>query len=181
MKQLALIGFILSFNYSFGQLSEDLIPKDAVTVLSINNMSLFQKVSLDELIQYDFMVDIQQELFDGSTAGKSIKDAGIDLTQKLNVFYGKTYDYEISGFTFGFTDKAQLFTVFDDFERNASTYKDVEIYSSYFNQLILKGNAGLLIRVEPLQERIANVSDSIWYARGNEYYWRRLTGKRMRR
>lgn len=177
MKQLALIGFILSFNYSFGQLSEDLIPKDAVTVLSINNMSLFQKVSLDELIQYDFMVDIQQELFDGSTAGKSIKDAGIDLTQKLNVFYGKTYDYEISGFTFGFTDKAQLFTVFDDFEKNASTYSDVEIYSSYFNQLILKGNAGLLIRVEPLQERIANVSDSIWYARGNEYYWGAYEGE----
>lgn len=171
MKQLALFGFALIFNHTFGQQSQDLIPKDAVTVLSINNMSVFQKVSLDELIQYDFMIDIQQELFDGSTAGKSIKDAGIDFDQKLNVFYGKTYDYEISGFTFGIADKEKLFTVFDDFEQESSPYPSIERYSSYFNQLIISGKTGLLIRVEPIHERIADVADSIWYARGNDYYW----------
>lgn len=171
MKQLALLGITLIFNSAFGQQSQDLIPKDAVTVLSINNMSVFQKVSLDELIRYDFMIDIQQELFDGSTAGKSIKEAGIDFNQKLNVFYGKTYDYEISGFTFGISDKEKLFTVFDDFEQEQSDYPSVERYSSYFNQLIIKGNSGLLVRVEPLHDRISDVADSIWYARGNEYYW----------
>jgi hypothetical protein len=69
MKHLAFIGFACLISNTFGQKSQDLIPKDAVTVLSINNMSVFQKISLDELIQYDFMIDIQQELFDGSTAG----------------------------------------------------------------------------------------------------------------
>lgn len=171
MKQLALLSITLIFNSAFGQQSEGLIPKDAVTVLSINNMSVFQKVSLDELIRYDFMIDIQQELFDGSTAGKSIKEAGIDFNQKLNVFYGKTYDYEISGFTFGISDKEKLFTVFDDFEQEQSDYPSIERYSSYFNQLIIKGNSGLLIRVEPLHDRISDMADSIWYARGNEYYW----------
>lgn len=171
MKRLALLGFVLIFNHTFGQQSQDLIPKDAVTVLSINNMTIFQKVSLDELIQYDFMIDIQQELFDGSTAGKSIKDAGIDFDQKLNVFYGKTYDYEISGFTFGIADKEKLFTVFDDFEKESSPYPSVERYSSYFNQLIIRQNSGLLIRVEPLHDKISDVADSIWYARGNDYYW----------
>lgn len=171
MKQLAFFSFILSLNFSFSQKSENLIPKDAVTVLSINNMSVFQKVSIDELIKYDFMIDIQQELFDGSTAGKSIKDAGIDFNQKLNVFYGRTFDYEISGFTFGITDKDKLFTVFDDFEKELDAYNGVERYSSYFNQLIIKGNSALLIRVEPLHDRIADVTDSIWYERGNDYHW----------
>ncbi len=171
MKQLALFLFALVCNVSFGQQSHELIPKDAVTVLSINNMSVFQKVSLDELIQYDFMIDIQQELFDGSTAGKSIKDAGIDFNQKLNVFYGKTYNYEISGFTFGITDKEKLFTVFDDFEKEESNYSGVERYSSYFNQLIIKGNSGLLIRVEPSHVQISEMTDSTWYARGNDYHW----------
>jgi hypothetical protein len=171
MKHLAFIGFACLISNTFGQKSQDLIPKDAVTVLSINNMSVFQKISLDELIQYDFMIDIQQELFDGSTAGKSIKDAGIDFNQKLNVFYGKTFDYEISGFTFGIEDKEKLFTVFDDFEKQDNEYASVERYTSYFNQLIIKGNSGLLIRVEPLHERISDIADSTWYARGNDYYW----------
>ena len=171
MKQLALLVAALICNLTFGQQSSDLIPKDAVTVLSINNMSVFQKVSLDELIQYDFMLDVQQELFDGSTAGKSIKDAGIDFEQKLNVYYGKTYDYEISGFTFGVTDKEKLFAVFDDYEKQSSPYPSVEIYSSYFNQLIIKGNSCLLIRVEPLHQRLNDIADSIWYGRGNDYHW----------
>ncbi len=171
MKHWVLLFPALICNLTFGQQSHELIPKDAVTVLSINNMTVFQKVSLDELIQYDFMIDIQQELFDGSTAGKSIKDAGIDFNQKLNVFYGKTYDYEISGFTFGITDKDKLFTVFDDFEQETAGYPSVERYSSYFNQLIIKGNSGLLIRVEPIHHRISDIADSIWYGRGNDYHW----------
>ena len=89
MKHLALLFTVFTLGVTFGQQSQQLIPKDAVTVLSLNNLSIFQKVSLDELIQYDFMIDIQHELFNGSTSGKSIKDAGIDFDQKLNVFYTK--------------------------------------------------------------------------------------------
>src|SRR5690606_33144356 len=171
MKHIAFLTFLVLLFNGISQQSQDLIPKDAVTVLSINNMTVFQKVSLDDLIQYDFMVDIQQELFDGSTSGKSIKDAGIDFDQKLNVFYGKTFDYEISGFTFGVSDKEKLFVVFDDFEKIESKYAGVERYTSYFNQLIIKGNSALLIRVEPLHDRINEIADSTWFARGNNYYW----------
>ncbi|MCO5259397.1 MAG: hypothetical protein M9916_04575 [Crocinitomicaceae bacterium] len=170
MKHLALLILTLCSSVAYSQLSQDLIPKDAVTVLSINNLSVFQKVSLDELIQYDFMIDIQQELFDGSTSGKSIKDAGIDFEQKLNIFYGKTFDYEISGFTFGISDEQKFFEAFDDFEKEESIYPNIQYYSSYFNRLIIKGKSGLLIRVEPINDRIVEVTDSLWYARGNDYY-----------
>jgi hypothetical protein len=155
----------------FSQKSEYLIPKDAITVLSINNMSVFQKVSLDELISYDFMIDIEQELFDGSTTGKSIKDAGIDFNQKLNIFYGRTFEYEISGFTFGIEDKEKLFAVFDDFEKKENPYPNVERYSSYFNQLVIKDKSALLIRIEPSYDKINDLTDSIWYARDNGYPW----------
>lgn len=172
MKHLALLSCLLVLNLTTAQQSHDLIPKDAVTVFSINNFSVLQKVSLDELVNYEFMQEIQQEIFDGSTSGKTIKESGIDFEQKLNVFYGKTFDYEVSGFTFGISDRAQLFTVFDDFQKEQDPYSGVERYSSYFNQLILKGNSGLLIRVEPVEDRILNITDSIWYARGNDYpYW----------
>ncbi|HNS43432.1 MAG TPA: hypothetical protein PKN22_11790, partial [Taishania sp.] len=170
MKHLALLILTTIGFTAFGQKSEELIPKEAVTVLSLNNLSIFQKVSIDELIQYDFMMDIQQELFDGSTSGKSIKDAGIDFNQKLNVFYGRSYDYEISGFTFGITDLNKFFEAFDDFDKEESNYPGVQYYSSFFNRLIIKGNSGLLIRVEPLEMRINDMTDSLWYARGNEYY-----------
>ena len=100
-----------------GQNSEDFIPRDAVTVFSINNISLLQKISMDDLVQYEFMEEVQTELFDGSTSGKTLKDSGIDFEQKLNVFYGKGTDHEVSGFTFGIKNKAQLFTVFDDFDK----------------------------------------------------------------
>jgi hypothetical protein len=76
-------------NLVFAQHSEDLIPKDAVTVFSINNISLLQKISMDDLVRYEFMEEVQQELFDGSTSGKTLKDSGIDFNQKLNVFYGR--------------------------------------------------------------------------------------------
>ncbi len=152
--------------------SESLIPKDAVTVFSLNNISLLQKISLDDLVRYEFMEEVQQELFDGSTTGKTLKDSGIDFDQKLNVFYGKGENYEVSGFTLGIKDKQDLFVVFDDFEQEEDLYPGVEFYSSYFNHLIIKGDAALLVRVEPSMEKIDEVTDSIWYSRGNEnpYY-----------
>jgi len=163
--------FTCSFLGAFGQRSEDLIPQEAVTVFSINNISLLSKVSMDELITYEFMEEIQQEIFDGSTQGKTLKDSGIDFDQKLNVFYGQTERYELAGFTFGIKDKKQLFSVFDDFEQKASKYPGTEFYSSFFNNLIIKGNSGLLIRIEPTGENIDEVADSIWYERGNESPW----------
>ena len=71
-KQLLFSGFLLSFLSVKAQKSENLIPKDAVTVFSINNINLFQKISLDELISYDFMYEVHQELFDGSTTGSTL-------------------------------------------------------------------------------------------------------------
>jgi len=72
------------------QQSEMLVPKEASTVFSINNINLLKKMSLDKLVTYDFMEEIHQELFDGSTSGKTLKDAGLDFDQRLNIFYGKT-------------------------------------------------------------------------------------------
>src|SRR3989338_4617774 len=116
MKSTCLAIFLACFIHGFGQLSEDIIPKDAVTVFSLNNISILQKVSMDELVSYDFIAELQSELFDGSTQGKTLKDSGIDFNQKMNIFYGKNTKFEISGFTFGITDKNQLFRVFDDFD-----------------------------------------------------------------
>lgn len=171
MRLLTFLILITTFSTVFAQQSEKLIPKDAVSVFCLNNIQLFQKVSLDELINYDFMEEVQQELFDGSTNGKSLKEAGLDFDQKLNVFYGKNKDYEISGITFGVKDKKQLFSVFDDFEEATSTYQNVSLYTSFFNQLYLQNNSGLLIRVDPTIEKIDQITDSIWYARGNENPW----------
>ena len=169
MKQFAFLALLFIAFPFLSQQSQDLIPKDAVSVFSINNFSVLQKVSLDDLVNYEFMAEIQQELFDGSTNGKTIKESGIDFEQKLNIFYGKSFEYEVSGFTFGIKDSAQLFTVFDDFQKEISKVEGVERYSSYFNQLIIKNNAGLLIRVEPIESKVSDITDSIWYSRGNEY------------
>ncbi|MFY7944321.1 MAG: hypothetical protein ACOVNZ_07045, partial [Crocinitomicaceae bacterium] len=170
----------MKFNYLFffalvlitgrysAQSSEFLIPKDAVTVFSINNISLLQKVSVDELITYDFMEEVHQELFDGSTTGKTLKDSGLDFDQKLNVFYGRGEKNELSGFSFGVKSKEQLFTVFDDFELLHQDFHGAQVYGSFFNNLIIKDKAALLIRVEPTMEFIDQMTDSIWYARGNE-------------
>ncbi|MBM3184783.1 MAG: hypothetical protein FJZ67_00645 [Bacteroidetes bacterium] len=152
----------------FSQTSEYLIPKDAVTVFSINNISLLQKVSVDELISYDFMEEVHQELFDGSTTGKTLKDLGLDFDQKLNVFYGKGLKNEISGFSFGVKSKEQLFTVFDDFEMLHKDFHGAQVYGSFFNNLIIRDKSALLIRVEPTMEFIDQMTDSIWYSRGNE-------------
>jgi hypothetical protein len=170
MKNLFCLISVFAFTNSFGQSSEDLIPKDAVTVFSINNISLLKKVSLDELVQYEFMAEVQSELFDGSTQGKTLKDSGIDFDQKLNIFYGLNPDFEVAGFTFGIKNKKQLFTVFDDFDRVETTIPNVEFYSSYSNYLIIKGNSGLILRVDPSYEKVSVMADSIWYARGYGYF-----------
>jgi hypothetical protein len=159
---------LLSNSFLFGQKSENLIPKDAVTVFSINNISLLQKISMDDLVQYEFMEEVHQELFDGSTSGKTLKDAGIDFDQRLNLFYGKTYQNEISGFTFGVKSREQLFQVFDDFQKLDLKYPGVDFYGTFFNNLIIKGNTAILIRIEPTMEYIDQMTDSLWYARGNE-------------
>lgn len=181
MKYLSSIFSIFAYSLFFAQQqqpvntagtfsSEDLIPLDAVTVFSINNISLLKKVSMDELVQYEFMAEVQSELFDGSTQGKTLKESGIDFDQKLNVFYGLNENFEIAGFTFGIKDKKQLFNVFDDFEPAASNIKGVEFYRSYSNYLIIKGKSGIVLRVDPSYEKVSVITDSIWFARGFGYF-----------
>lgn len=168
---LFLVGFLLATLSAGAQLSavksEQLIPQDAVTVFSINNISLLQKIAMDDLVSYDFMAEVHQELFDGSTSGKTLKDAGLDFNQRLNLFYGKTNTHELTGFTFGVSDKTALFEVFDDFQTFKSDIPGLEIYGTYFNNLLLKDNKAILIRIEPTMDYIDELTDSIWYARGN--------------
>ena len=148
--------------------SEKLLPKDAVTVFSINNISLLQKIAMDDLVNYEFMSEVHQELFDGSTSGKTLKDAGIDFNQRLNLFYGKNFTHELTGFTFGVSDQKALFDVFDDFQELQSNIPGLNIYGTFFNHLLIKNNLAILIRIEPTMDYINEVTDSIWYARGNE-------------
>lgn len=171
MRILSIFLFITISTFAFSQKSENLVPKDAASVFSINNINLFQKISLDELVKYEFMEEVQQELFDGSTSGKTLKDSGFDFDQKFNVFYGNGDDYEVSGFTFGVADKKLLFEVFDDFQPMQSEYPGVEFYVSYFNRIAIKGNAGILYRVTPNDRLVNDLTDSIWYANGNDYPW----------
>ena len=147
------------------------MPKQAFSVFSINNVNLLQRISLDELVKYEFMEELQQELFDGSTSGKTLKDSGIDFDQKLNIFYGRSVDFEVSGFTFGIENTQQLFDVFDDFHPAESAYSGVDFYVSYFNRIAIKGNTGILFRVTPNMEVVNSITDSIWYARGNDWPW----------
>ncbi|MFM7388064.1 MAG: hypothetical protein ACKO5L_07885 [Bacteroidota bacterium] len=151
----------------FGQGAEQLIPSQAVTVFSINNTDLLQKISVDEWINYDFMEEIHQELFDGSTDNKTVKDAGLDFDQRLSLFYGKTNQFEVTGFTFGVKDENALFKVFDDFEALPSSFQGIKIYQSLFNNLLLDKTKGLLIRVEPVESYLNQMTDSLWYSRGN--------------
>lgn len=167
MKLFFLTTLLLSCKFGLSQQSEKYIPREAVTVFTINNENLFQKISVDELITYDFMEEINQELFDGSTNGKTLKDAGIDFQQKLNIFYGKDNQFEVSGFSFGIKDTTDLFSVFDDFEF-ISMLNGAKVYGSFFNKLIIKDKDALLIRVDPIMTYVDKITDSIWYAQGNE-------------
>lgn len=155
----------------YAQKSEELVPKQAMSVFSLNNINLLQRISLDELVKYEFMEELQQELFDGSTSGKTLKESGIDFDQKLNIFFGKGSNFEIGGVTFGVKDRALLFEVFDDFQAIESNYPGVDFYASYFNTIAIKGNAAVLFRVSPNMELVNAISDSIWYARGNKWPW----------
>jgi hypothetical protein len=168
LKSLFFYTLILNLSVFNAQTSEFLIPSDAVTVFSINNISLLQKISVEELITYEFMEEVHQELFDGSTSGKTLKDLGLDFDQKLNVFYGKGSKNELSGFSFGVKSTEQLFAVFDDFQLIHKNYHGAQVYGSFFNNLIIKDKAALLIRVEPTMEFIDQMTDSIWFSRGNQ-------------
>ena len=164
-----LVILVLSLgSIGHSQQSENIVPKEASTVFSINNINLLKKISLNDLVKYDFMEEIHQELFDGSTEGKTLKDAGLDFDQRLNVFYGKNDQLEVSGFSFGVSNKLALFEVFDDFEAAGLISNSAEKYSSFFNTLIIENNTALLIRVEPRDQFVTDITDSIWYARGNE-------------
>jgi hypothetical protein len=158
--------FLLVFSASYSQESENLIPTSASTVFSINNINLLNKISIDDLVTYDFMDELHQELFDGSTAGKTMKDAGIDFDQRLNIFYGKDRIYEVTGFSFGVSDKLALFEVFDDFEFSEHLSNGSERYNSLFNTLILKGTSAVLLRLQPTDEYLVRMTDSL-----NYYEW----------
>ena len=170
--KLSIFAFsILTAAFAFAQKSENLIPRASTSVFSINNVSLLQKVSLDDLVKYEFMEEVQAELFDGSTTGKTLKDSGIDFDQKMNVFYGVTENYEVAGLSFGVVNKDDLFDVFDDFTSSYSDYDNVEFYESYFSRIAIENNSGVLFRVTPNHSAVDQLTDSIWYARGNEYPW----------
>ena len=167
MKKISLVIMLSWLTAAFTQKSELLIPKEAVTVFSINNVDLLKKIGVDQLIKYDFMDEIHQELFDGSTDNKSLKDAGIDFDQRLNIFYGKNLQYEVSGFTFGVKNEKALFTVFDDFDLLPNQFPGTTAYGSFFNNLVIKQNNGILLRVEPLEANVISITDSLWFSRGN--------------
>lgn len=172
MKIIFFLIFVLSFVVSgTSQKSEDLVPSEAITVFSLNNIKLLQKISMDQLVQYEFMEELQQELFDGSTNDKTIKDSGLDFDQKINIFLGKNANYALSGMTFGVASKTDLFTVFDDFNQVESPYKDIEWYDSYINNLLIRKNTAILLRIEPDSRKVDLMTDSIWYARGNSSPW----------
>ena len=171
MKLLITTTFLVAFGSVFAQKSENLLPKDAVSVFSIDNVNLLQKISLDDLVKYEFMEEVQQELFDGSTSGKTLKDAGIDFEQRINFFQGSGKRFRITGFTFGIENRDQLFEVFDDFHAIESDYSGVDFYESYFNRIAIRGNSAVLFRVQGHSDHVERVTDSIWYARGNDYPW----------
>lgn len=171
MKHLFFIILLFVQTGIFAQLSENLIPKEATSILSINNVNLLQKISLDELVQYRFMEELHHDIIDGSTSGWTLKDSGIDFDQKLNIFAGRNHEYLLSGITFGIVDKEQLFYIFDDFKKILSTVDGVEMYASYFNRLVIKGNTAILFSISPDYVQLSEITDSIWYARGNGYHW----------
>ena len=168
LKSPLLIFALLFCFHCNSQQSEYIVPKEASTVFSINNINLLKKISLNDLVAYDFMEEIHQELFDGSTAGKTLKDAGLDFDQRWNIFSGKNELLEGSGVSVGVDDKMALFQVFDDFEATGLISSSAEKYSSFFNTLIIENKTALLIRVQPQDQFVTDITDSIWYSRGNE-------------
>ncbi len=171
MKYVALITLIFASFSGYSQKSEDLVPEEAISVLSINNINLLQKISLDELVQYRFMEELHHEITDGSTAGWTLKDSGFDFDQKMNVFQGGNGEYFVTGMTFGVEDKESMFKIFDDFENIASGISGVEMYASYFNRLAIQGDNAIFYRIWTDYELVSEITDSIWYSRGGGYRW----------
>ncbi|MCJ8290206.1 MAG: hypothetical protein HRT58_11135 [Crocinitomicaceae bacterium] len=171
MKLLTTLAFTTLFLTAFSQKSEALVPKDAISVFSINNVNVLQKISMDDLVKYQFMEEVHQELFDGSTSGRTLKDSGVDFDQRINFFQGNGNHFSVSGFTLGMLDREQFFQVFDDYTPAESNYAGVDFYESYFNRIAIRGNSAIIFRVEPNMYDIEEMTDSIWYARGNEYKW----------
>lgn len=171
MKLLTTLAFTTLFLTAFSQKSEALVPKDAISVFSINNVNVLQKISMDDLVKYQFMEEVHQELFDGSTSGRTLKDSGVDFDQRINFFQGNGNHFSVSGFTLGMLDREQFFQVFDDYTPAESNYAGVDFYESYFNRIAIRGNSAIVFRVEPNMYDIEEMTDSIWYARGNEYKW----------
>ena len=132
-----LLLFLWIISPFISQSPQALIPKDALVVFSIHDFSKIEDLSLNELMSYPFMTELEQEQYDGSTEGKSIKNSGIDVNQKMSVFSGKNTKFSISGVTFGVKNKKELFYVFDDFIKEKSKYPNFEFYSSYFNNLFI--------------------------------------------
>lgn len=171
MKYTALITLVFASFGLFAQKSEDLVPEEAISVLSINNINLLQKISLDELVQYRFMEELHHDIIDGSTTGWTLKDSGIDFDQKINVFQGGNGTYHMTGMSFGVEDKERMFKIFDDFEPIESGISGVEMYASYFNRLAIQGNNAVLYRIWTDYSVVSDITDSIWYSRGNGYRW----------
>ena len=169
MKLLTTLAFTALFLTAFSQNSEALVPKDAISVFSVNNVNVLQKISMDDLVKYQFMEEVQQELFDGSTSGRTLKDSGVDFDQRINFFQGNGKHFNVSGFTLGILDREQFFQVFDDYSPAESNYTGVDFYESYFNRIAIRGNSAIVFRVEPNMYEIDEMTDSIWYARGNDY------------
>jgi len=169
LKKLFFLPFLLFAHLIFAQQSEALIPRHASTVFSINNINLLKKISIDDLVAYDFMDELHQELFDGSTAGKTLKDAGLDFDQRFNIFYGKDRIYELTGFSFGINNKDELFQVFDDFEFSETLENGAKRYNSLFNTLIIKENSGVLLRLRPTDDYLLRVTDSLNYFEWDEW------------
>lgn len=171
MKLLTTLAFITLFLSTFAQNSEALVPKDAISVFSINNVKILQKISLDDLVNYQFMEEVQQEMFDGSMAGKTLTESGVDFNQRMNFFQGTGKRFGVSGFTLGIANREDFFEIFDDYAPMDSDYPNVDFYESYFNRMALRGNSAIIFRVEPNFDDVEEMTDSIWYARGNDYPW----------
>ena len=125
---------------------------------------------MDDLVQYEFMEEVQSELFNGSTNNKTIKDAGFDFDQRINAFFGETHEYQISGFTFGVSKATEILKVFDNFDEITSHIPDVKIYRNDINYLFIQGSSALIIRVEPSVKLVKSVADSIWLEGGYGFY-----------
>ena len=163
---LFIIFILFSISNSKGQNSESFIPKDVSHVYTLNNVKLFEKISINELIDYDFMEELQAEVFDGSTENIALDRLGINLEKKFNVFYGKSNEYILSGCSFIVTDTSLFFKAFDDYEFNFKR-QNALVYSSLMNTLFLNDQLGMILRVEPTDNYINSLCDSIWYERGN--------------